>query len=79
MSFKTKFTEFSNTDIRGNTNYRNWRYEQEIAGLMWKINIDALHNAGNQLYGSKVSDFLIIKVRRAQYLYCPPNASLITR
>ncbi len=37
--------------------YRNWKYEQEIAGLLWKVDlndIQGLNNGRNSLYGSKV-------------------------
>lgn len=41
--------------------FRNWRYEQEIAGLLWKISIEDLRTADSQSlirkesFGSRVS------------------------
>lgn len=33
---------------------RNWRYEQEIAGLLWKVNIEDVQGFDRALNGSKV-------------------------
>ena len=33
---------------------RNWRYEQEIAGLLWKIHIDEIQGLNQSIYDSKV-------------------------
>ncbi|XP_072029843.1 speract receptor-like isoform X2 [Amphiura filiformis] len=35
--------------------YRNWRYEQELASLIWKIDYDDIQQRRNELFGSRFS------------------------
>ena len=36
--------------------YRNWRYEQELASLIWKIDYDDIQQRRNDLFGSRVNN-----------------------